>query len=133
MCVDSSHLSSMRPFSTSAIGPNGKSIKLVVLIEFMGIYWLINLRLGFILLEQFSTQTSELALLSGPAMPRLRGKSRRGAGWYAAAERRKRHRDFQSAVTLIRRRRRQAIRETSPPGTIVKEDPSIQPPLDFLH
>jgi hypothetical protein len=66
-------------------------------------------------------------------MPRLRGKPRRGAGWYAAAERRKRHRDFQSAVTLVRRRRRQAIRETSPPGTIVEEDPSIQPPPDFLH
>jgi hypothetical protein len=123
----------MRPFSTSVIGPNAQSIKLVALMEFMGIYWLINLWLGFILLEQFSAQRGELALLSGPAMPRLRVKPRRGAGWYAAAERRKRHRDFQSAVTLIRRRRRQAIRETSLPGTIVEEDPSIQQPPDFLH
>jgi hypothetical protein len=65
-------------------------------------------------------------------MPRLRGRPRRGAGWYAAASRRKRHREFQTAVTLARQRRRRAIRAAvSPPGTTVVEDSSIQLPEDF--
>jgi hypothetical protein len=41
-------------------------------------------------------------------MPRLRGKSRRGAAWYRAESRRKRIQKFEKALTLasIRRRRR---------------------------
>jgi hypothetical protein len=86
------------------------------------------------MLDQSSVQRGFLALLSVPAMPRLRGKPRRGAGWYAAASRRKRHREIQNAVTLVRRRRRQAIRAVnSPPGTIIEEDPSIQLPPDFSN
>jgi hypothetical protein len=88
--------------------------------------------------EQFPAQRGchqafdDLALTSVSVMPRLRGRPRRGVGWYAAASRRKRHREFQSAVTLARQRRRKAIPAAgSPPGTIVEEDMSIQLPPDF--
>jgi hypothetical protein len=74
----------------------------------------------------------DLVLTSVSGMPRLRGRPRRGAGWYAAASRRKQHRDFQAAVTLARRRCRRAIlAANSPPGTIVEEDSSAQLPPDF--
>jgi hypothetical protein len=124
--------------STSAIGPASQSIKLVALMAFIVVYFPINLLECSIVLEQSSAQRGchpvpdDLALNSVPVMPRLRGRPRRGAGWYAAASRWKRHREFQSAVTLARRRRRQAIRATgSPLGTIVEEDSSIQLPPDF--
>jgi hypothetical protein len=74
----------------------------------------------------------DLVLTSISGMPRLRGRPRRGAGWYAAASRRKRHREFQATVTLARRRHRRTILTVdSPPGTFVQEDSSAQLPPDF--
>jgi hypothetical protein len=73
-----------------------------------------------------------LAWFLAPAMPRLRGKPRRGAGWYAADSRRKRHRNFQRAVSVVRQRRRRAnIAAGSPPITLVEEDPDLELPSDF--
>jgi hypothetical protein len=125
--------------STSAIGPASQSIKLVALMAFIVVYLPINLLEGSIVFEQSSAQRGchpapdDLALTFVSVMPRLRGRPRRGAGWYAAASRRKRHREFQSAVSLARQRRRKAILAAdSPPGTIVEEDSSIQLPPDFL-
>jgi hypothetical protein len=40
------------------------------------------------------------------AMPRIRGKPRRGAAWYAAESRRKRKKDFEKAMAIVARRRR---------------------------
>jgi hypothetical protein len=40
------------------------------------------------------------------AMPRIRGKLRRGATWYAAESRRRRKKDFERAMAIISRRRR---------------------------
>jgi hypothetical protein len=57
-------------------------------------------------------------------MPRLRGRPRRGARWYAAASRRKRHQRFVQAIRTVRRRRRAtAAAALSPPGTLVEEEP----------
>jgi len=73
-----------------------------------------------------------LALLLAPAMPRLRGKPRRGAGWYAADSIRKRHRNFQRAVSMARQRRRRVnTAASSPPRTFVEEDPDLELPPDF--
>lgn len=54
-----------------------------------------------------------------PAMPRLRGKSRRGAAWYRAESRRKRIKKFERALQLATTRRKQKLR--SPPATIIEE------------
>jgi hypothetical protein len=43
-------------------------------------------------------------------MPRIRGRSRRGAAWYAAQSRRKRKEAFERAIALATRRRRQRQR-----------------------
>jgi hypothetical protein len=39
-------------------------------------------------------------------MPRIRGKPRRGAAWYAAESRRRRKKDFERAMAIVARRRR---------------------------
>jgi hypothetical protein len=145
MSVSSDHLRNMMRSSTSALGPASQSIKLMALMAFIVIYSPITLPGCSIITEQFPVQRGchptlgdllptlgNLALTFVSGMPRLRGRPRRGARWYAAASRRKRHRDFQTAITLARQRRRRAIRAAvSPPGTIVVEDPSIQLPEDF--
>jgi hypothetical protein len=65
-------------------------------------------------------------------MPRVRGRPHRGSGWYAADSRRKRHWNFKCAMTLAKQRRRRAITATSSPlGTVVEEDLSIDLPPDF--
>jgi hypothetical protein len=53
------------------------------------------------------------------AMPRLRGKSRRGAAWYRAESRRKRIKHFERALQLATTRRKQKLR--SPPMAIIEE------------
>jgi hypothetical protein len=110
----------------------------MALMAIIAIYRPISPRGGFIVSEQFPVQRvchpvlGDLVFTSVSGMPRLRGRPRRGAGWYAAASRRKRHREFQAAVTLARRRRRRNILAAdSPPGTIVQEDSSAQLPPDF--
>jgi hypothetical protein len=52
-------------------------------------------------------------------MPRLRGKSRRGAAWYRAESRRKRIRNFERALALASTRRKR--RPWMPPMAIVEE------------
>jgi hypothetical protein len=52
-------------------------------------------------------------------MPRLRGKSRRGAAWYRAESRRKRIQQFEKALTLASIRRKRS--PWSPPMAIVEE------------
>jgi len=65
-------------------------------------------------------------------MPRLRGKPRRGAGWYAADSRRKRHRNFQRGVQMARQKRRRVhTAASSPPVTRVEEEPDLELPSDF--
>jgi hypothetical protein len=52
-------------------------------------------------------------------MPRLRGKSRRGAAWYRAESRRRRIQHFEKALTLASIRRKKS--PWSPPMAIVEE------------
>jgi hypothetical protein len=54
-----------------------------------------------------------------PTMPRLRGKSRRGAAWYRAESRRKRISYFEQALKLATTRRKQKLR--SSPMAIIEE------------
>jgi hypothetical protein len=49
------------------------------------------------------------------AMPRIRGRLRRGAAWYAAASRRKRKAQFEEALAIVTRRRRHRSRHSSRP------------------
>jgi hypothetical protein len=75
-----------------------------------------------------------LALNFALAMPRVRGRPRRGAGWYAADSRRKRHRNFKRVVTIAKQRRRRAITAaSSPPRTFVEEDPEHGAPTGLLR
>ena len=62
------------------------------------------------------------------AMPRIKGRPRRGTCWYAAESRRKRHKNFTQAIRAVQRKRR-AIFTTvlSPPRTFGEEDPP------FMH
>jgi hypothetical protein len=74
----------------------------------------------------------DLALNFTLAMLRVRGRPRRGAGWYTTDSRRKRHWNFKCATTLAKQRRlRVIISASSPPGTVVEEDLSIELPPDF--
>jgi hypothetical protein len=51
------------------------------------------------------------------AMPRIRGRPRRGAAWYAAASRRKRKAQFEAAMAIVTRRRRHSSRHSTRPRT----------------
>jgi hypothetical protein len=74
----------------------------------------------------------ELALNFTLAMPRVRGRPRRGADWYAADSRRKRHWNFKHMMSLAKKRRHRAITAaSSPPGTVVEEYLRIELPPDF--
>jgi len=46
----------------------------------------------------------DLALNFALAIPRVRGRPRRGAGWYTTDSRRKRYRNFKRAMTLAKQR-----------------------------
>jgi hypothetical protein len=52
-------------------------------------------------------------------MPRIRGKLRRGAVWYTTESRRKRKENFEKAMAMAARRRRE--RPRTPPMAVVKE------------
>jgi hypothetical protein len=63
-------------------------------------------------------------------MPRIRGRSRRGAAWYAAQSRRKRKESFERAMAMATRRRRQKLRRPQrwfEEEQIPEEGPNIQP------
>jgi hypothetical protein len=134
MGVTLCHLRSMELLSTSARDSIRQRTQFSNLMAFMIFFGLINPAASSIIRDQPSVQSNSSILLSVPAMPRLRGTPRRGARWYAAASRRKRHRDFQRALSLAKRRRRQASRAVnSPPSTVIEEGPSTQLPLDFSN
>jgi hypothetical protein len=92
------------------------------------------LRMQLKLVEQSKNRSAGgiLALALTLTMPRARGRPRRGAGWYAVDSRRKRHKRFERALLLAKRKRRgEAIATSSPPRTYVEEDLSIELPPDF--
>jgi hypothetical protein len=110
MSLGSYHLHPPMQPSTSAFSPDSQSIKLMALLALIAAYPPIILLGSSIVFGQLPAQRGcyralgDLALNFTPIMPRLRGRPRRRAGWYAAASRRKRHRDFNRAVTLARQR-----------------------------
>jgi hypothetical protein len=137
------HISSYRlrpPMNrcTSDFSPTSQSIKLMALMVLILAYPPTNLPGSSIVPWQLPEQKScnraldDSALNFALAMLRLRGRPRRGDGWYAAESRRKRHWEFKHTMTLARHRRRQATMVAgSPPSTIVEEYLSIELPLDF--
>ena len=94
MGVTLCHLRSMELLSTSARDSIRQRTQFSNLMAFMIFFGLINPAASSIIRDQPSVQSNSSILLSVPAMPRLRGMPRRGARWFAAASRRKRHRDF---------------------------------------
>jgi hypothetical protein len=129
--------SPMRP-CTSDLSPVCQSIKLMALMAITAFYpstcltGSSNVPLKLPEPRGCNRALGDLALNFALAMPRVRGRPRRGAGWYTADSRRKRHRNFKRAMTLAKQRRRRAITAaSSPPGTVVEEDLSIELPPDF--
>jgi hypothetical protein len=62
---------------------------------------------------------STQAIHRTPTMPRARGKPRRGAAWYTAESRRKRKENFEKAMAMAAKRRRN--RPRTPPMAYVEE------------
>jgi hypothetical protein len=54
-----------------------------------------------------------------PVMPRIRGRPRRGAAWYAAESRRKQKKNFERALAIATRRRKLKLR--TPPRVFIEE------------
>jgi hypothetical protein len=123
---------------TRANRPASQSIKPSALMATTTIFALINL-LGSLGMHSQLTEPSKnrragevLALVLILIMPRARGRPRRGAGWYAADSRRKRHKRFERALVLAKKKRpREAKAADSPPRTYVEEIPSMELPHDF--
>jgi hypothetical protein len=65
-------------------------------------------------------------------MPRIRGRSRRGAAWYAAQSRRKRKETFERAIAMATRRRRQ--RHRRPPSAFDEQKtPAAGSDIQLAH
>jgi len=123
---------------TSDYRPASQSIKLSALMAATILYALarltgnFNVRLNLAEQRGSNNVLSSLALILALSMPRVRGKPRRGAGWYAAESRRKRHRKFERAMIMAKYRRRQVNTvEILPPKTFVEEVPNMELPPDF--
>jgi hypothetical protein len=116
--------------------PANQSIKLSALMAAATIYAIIRL-FGTLRMYSQLTEPSKnrsegdiLALVLIFIMPRARGRPRRGAGWYAADSRRKRHKRFERALVLAKRkRRRETTAIDSPPRTYVEEISTMELPL----
>jgi hypothetical protein len=113
---------------TSEHRPAIQSIKLVALMAATIIYVITHLtgslRVHSKLAEKSRSSSAfdTLALILTLAMPWARGRPRRGADWYAADSRRKRHKRFEWALLLAKKRRRWAtIVMRSPPRTFIEE------------
>jgi hypothetical protein len=78
------------------------------------------------------TDTSIKILGRAPVMPRIRGRPRRGAAWYAAESRRKRKANFERALAIATRRRKLKLR-TPPPVFIEEVIPPTGPPGPTKH
>jgi hypothetical protein len=120
-------------------GTERQSTKLSALMVFSALGYVLYSREGYGYVYGFyvnSPQSAQHCRAGGSsfalAMPRIRGRPRRGAGWYAAESRRKRHQKFAQAIRVARRKRRaSATAAPSPPRTYVEEDLSITLPADF--
>jgi hypothetical protein len=128
---------SMGPL-TSEHRPASQSIKLSALMATTIIYAITCLTRSLSVHSKLAEQRSSnraldtLALILALAIPRARGRPCRGAGWYAADSRRKRHKRFERALIMAKKRRRQATtRTSSPPKTFVEEVPNMELPPDF--
>jgi hypothetical protein len=102
------------------------------------IFALINLLGGFGMHWQLTEPSKNrragevLALVLILIMPRARGRPRRGAGWYAADSRWKRHKRFERALVLAKKKRPRESKATDlPPRTYVEEIPSMELPHEF--
>jgi hypothetical protein len=116
-------------------GTASQSIKLSALMLAAMVYVFISL-IGPPIMHSNLIQQSKHRCAQGIAlaliMPRARGRPRRGAGWYAADARKKRHQRFARAMLLAKEKRRGgATTSNSLPRTYVEEDLSIALPLDF--
>jgi hypothetical protein len=89
MSLGSYHLHPPMQPSTSAFSSDSQSIKLMALMALIAAYPPISLLGSSIVFGQLPAQRGcyralgDLALNFAPVMPRLRGRPRRGAGWYA--------------------------------------------------
>jgi hypothetical protein len=87
-----------------------QSIKLSALMAAAIIYALTRLTGSLSVSSKLAGQRSSssaldtLALILALAMPWARGRPHRGAGWYAANSRRKRHKRFEQAVIMAKKR-----------------------------
>lgn len=118
--------------------PASQSIKLSALMAAAIVYVIFRfnetLRMHSKLAKQSRNRRggNTLALLLILTMPRARGRPRRGVGWYAVESRRKRHKRFERALLLAKRkRRRETIATNLPPRTYVEETPFMELPPDF--
>jgi hypothetical protein len=114
-----------------------QSIKLSILMDAAIVYAIIRL-IGTHRLYSQLTEPSRnrsvgdiLALVLILTMPRARGRPYRGAGWYAADSRRKRHKLFERALVLAKRKKcRETTTTNSPSITYVKEILTMELPPD---
>jgi hypothetical protein len=118
--------------------PASQSIKLSALMAAAIVYAIIRLTGTHRMYSQPTEQRRNrsigdiLALVLIFTMLRARGRPRRGAGWYATDSRRKRHKRFERALVLAKRkRRRETIATNSPPRTYVEEISTMELPPDF--
>jgi hypothetical protein len=129
---------SMGPL-TSEHRPASQSIKLSALMAATIVYVIIRLtgtlRMHSKLAEQSRNRRAGdiLALVLILTMPRARGRPRRGAGWYAAESREKRHKRFERALLLAKRkRRRETIATSSPPPNVRRRNSVHGAPTGLL-
>lgn len=119
-------------------GTTSQSIKLSTLMVAAMVYVIFRLtgpprmNLKFVEQSRYRHAGGILALALPLTMPRERGRPRRGVGWYATDARNKRHKKFERALLLVKRKRRgESIAASSPPRTYVEEDLSLELPPDF--
>jgi hypothetical protein len=103
-------------------GTTSQSIKLSALMLAAMVYVIISSieppRMHLNLVEQSKNRCAGgiLALALALIMPRARGRPHRGAGWYAADARKKRHKRFERALLLAKTKHRVgATTPNSPP------------------
>lgn len=132
-----SHWLLMEPLAREQ-GTTSQSIKLSALMVAAMVYVIFRLtgppimNLKFFEQSRYRRAGGILALALPLTMPLERARPRRGAGWYATDARNKRHKKFERALLLVKRKRRgEAIAASSPPRTYVEEDLSLELPPDF--
>jgi hypothetical protein len=115
-------------------------IKLSALMAVTTIYSLIIL-LGTLRIDLQLTEPSKnncegeiLARILSFIMLRARGRPHKGAGWYVTDSRWKRHKRFEQALVLAKRKRhRETTIVESPPRTYIEEIMTMELPHDFYE